>query len=87
MGKVEVIKIRLSSLKDWFVATSDNEALKGLYLADSTYDAVVKQLPEAIRLLYWAQERKKLNKLKRFLPENDAEKRSTDVIEYWAEVA
>ncbi len=55
----KIHKIRLKQLQGWFVATSESEELKGLYLTNPSYDLLVGQIAAAIKLLYRAQLKEK----------------------------
>lgn len=52
----ELIRVSIRKVRDWFVATS--EKLPGLYLADSSYDALYAIIPEGIQLLYKVEKNK-----------------------------
>lgn len=86
IGITKVFKVDLRRLKDWVVATSDSEELRGLYLANPSYDEVAKQIPSAIQLLYKTQHRQDVL-VERLNAENDSKKQSNDTMEFVAKVA
>lgn len=86
MENPKIIKVHLRRLKDWIVATSDSGDLKGLYLANPSYDAVMGQIPSAIKLLFKAQHNQEVS-VERLSGENDSEKQSTDMVQFLAKVA
>lgn len=49
-NKPTVILVNVAKVRDWFIATSDD--LRELMATHSDFSKLVKELPEAIRLLY-----------------------------------
>lgn len=84
----EIIKVdlrRIQDSEDWIVATSESEHLKGLYLANPSYDRVMSQIPNAIKMIYLAQG--KTVDVQRVRLNNDTVKQSTDTVEFVAKAA
>lgn len=86
VNKSQIIRFKIQALKEWFVATSEVEGFKGIYLCDSSYEKVMEQIPAALQLACKIQFNEDV-RVKKLIGENDSEKRSVEMVDFIAQAA